>query len=102
MIATIFSSLALLLSFGTMIVLYRNRLETNRPVVTVLLEGDAGNTSTPLTIKVYNTGNTPALDVELKADSAEIDKVIADNAPEVYKKDIYACFSKTEYDSCIA
>ena len=69
-------------------------METNRPIVTVLLEGDVGNISTALTIKVYNTGNTPALDVELKADKDCIDKIVVDTAPEVFKKDIYACFSK--------
>lgn len=101
MSAIIISSIALILSFGTMMVLYRNRLETNRPVVTVLLESDTGNIATPLTIKVYNTGNTPALDITLDADKKDIDKALAENASEVYKKVIHKSLSKENIISVI-
>ena len=92
MISIFISSIALLVSFGTMWVLYKNRIETNRPIVTVLLESDAGDVS-PLTIKVYNTGSTPALDVVLEADKEDLDKIVLENAPEILKKDIYKCFA---------
>ena len=94
MFATIISFIALFVSVGTMFVLHKNRLETNRPVVTVLLESDSGNIATALTIKVYNTGNTPALDITLDADKKDIEKAIVESAPEVHKKAIYKSLSK--------
>lgn len=94
MVSEIFSSIALFISFGTMWVLYKNRLETNRPIVTALFESDSSDIATPLTLKLYNTGATPALDVTLSADKKDINAAIAENAPEVYKKEIYRCLSK--------
>ena len=91
---TIISFIALFVSVGTMFVLHKNRLETNRPIVTALLESDSGNIATPLTLTVYNTGATPALDVTLDADIKDIDKALVGSAPEVYKKAIYKSLSK--------
>jgi hypothetical protein len=94
MISTIISSLALIISFGTMWVLYKNRLESNRPIVTALVEGDVGNISTPMTLKIYNTGNTPALDVRLKTDKEKLKEIIIDRAPNTFVNDIYKSFSE--------
>ncbi len=85
--------LALAVSLTTILVLYINRLETNRPIVTAKLE-NYGNTSSFLTLKLSNTGNTPAFDVILSAEKKDIEKALDKDAPEEYKKIIYKCLSK--------
>jgi len=94
MLSIVFSFIAILVSIGTAILLYRNRVETNRPIVTVLLESDSGNIATPLTIRIYNTGNTPALDITLDAYKKDIDKALVDSVLEVHKKMIFKSLSK--------
>jgi len=93
-VSVVVSLIALAASFSTILVLYRNRLETNRPIVTVLLESTAGNVATPLTLRVYNTGNTPALDVRLSADEKDIINALDKKVLNKYKKDVYQCLSK--------
>ena len=86
--------IALIVSLVSPFILYTNRLETNRPIVTVLLESDAGNVATPLTLWIYNTGNTPALDVTLNADEKDIINVLDEKVLNKYKNDVYRCLSK--------
>lgn len=93
-VSIVVSLFALAASLGTILVLYRNRLETNRPIVTVLLESDVGNVASPLTLRVYNTGNTPALDVTLDANEKDIAKALDEKAANEYKNDVYRCLSK--------
>ncbi|MCK5678725.1 MAG: hypothetical protein KAH72_09660 [Flavobacteriaceae bacterium] len=93
-ISIIISLIALVASFFTILVLYRNRLETNRPIVTVLLESNTGNIATPLTLRVYNTGYTPALDVTLSANEEDIINALDEKVVNKYKTDVYKCLSK--------
>ena len=93
-ISIVIGLIALAASFSTILVLYRNRLETNRPIVTVLLESDAGNVATPLTLRVYNTGNTPALNVTLDASIEDINKALDEKVSNTYKNDVYQSLSK--------
>lgn len=93
-ISIVVSLFALAASLVTILVLYRNRLETNRPIVTVLLESEAGNIASPLTLRVYNTGNTPALDVTLAANEKDIANALDEKVSHHYENDVYRCFSK--------
>ena len=88
------SLLALATSFITILVLYANRVETNRPIVTAKLESNSGNISTPLTLKLYNTGNTPAFNISLSANKRDIEKALVKDTPEIFKKEIYRCLSE--------
>ncbi len=93
-ISIVIGLIALAASFSTILVLYRNRLETNRPIVIALIESDAGNIATPLTLRVYNTGNTPALDVRLSADKKDIINALDEKVLNKYKNDVYQSLSE--------
>ncbi len=91
--STIISLISLIVSFIAMYVVYKNRLETNRPIVTALLESNAKNIATALTLRLYNTGATPALDITIEAKKEDIEKAFIENAPEEYKKDVFRSLS---------
>ena len=94
MISTTISIIALFISLGSAYILYRNRIESNRPIVTVKLESECYDLVTPLTLKLYNTGLTPAIDVTLEANEDDILKSFATDVPEIFKKEVLRCFTK--------
>ncbi len=89
------SYIALIVSLFSPFILHRNRLETNRPIVTVLLETyKGGNISTALNLKIYNTGNTPAINVVLRGNKDDISKSLNSTTENKFSDTIYACLSE--------
>jgi len=88
------SLIAIFISIGTAYILHKNRLESNRPIVTAKLESVCHDLVTALTIKLYNTGLTPAIDVTLEANKNDIFKSFAKNVPDIFKKEVLRCLTK--------
>jgi len=89
------SYIALIVSLFSPFILYTNRLETNRPIVTVSLEEyNGGSLATPLNLKIYNMGNTPAIDVVLYSNKDDIDKILNNNINNELSDNVYKCLSK--------
>jgi len=91
---SLISSISLLISISALLILHKNRVEMSRPIVTVLLESDVGNISTPLTLRVYNTGVTPALNIRIYANKEDIFNALDKKEDNKYKDIIYTCLSK--------
>ncbi len=88
------SIVALFISIGTAYILHKNRLEANRPIVTAKLESECNDLITALTIRLYNTGLTPALDITLEANEDDILKAFVVGVSDISKKEVLRCLTK--------
>lgn len=97
---TIVSALALGVSFISLWFARRSWLQSNRPIVSAAIETHAGgNESIAYNLVVSNTGNRPATNVHLRADTSQVEKCMASwvqnyHGPHPTYSHVMRCFSE--------
>lgn len=92
-IKTFLTAFAVVISFVSLYFARRSWMQSNRPIVTaVIVEHASGNMGAVFNLMISNTGNRPATNVRLIAESEDIDKLIAPSADEGKRKSIHECF----------
>ncbi|EDN70159.1 hypothetical protein BGP_2240 [Beggiatoa sp. PS] len=92
---TIFSIIAIIISFGSIYYTRHFWLQSNRPIITAeIVENSSGVGIALFDLVISNSGNRPAINIMIQAEKADIEKIFSKNITETYKKAIYDIFSE--------
>lgn len=95
-IRTLISVAALVASVISLYFTRRFWLQSNRPIVTAFVdEHFSGNTATTFNLVLSNTGNRPAVNVQIHAAPSMISRLIGDGITDLMAEEIRRCFSKS-------
>jgi hypothetical protein len=97
-ISLIMSAGALLISISSFIFAIKAWRETHRPIVTAFVRcPHSGNTGTGLEIVVSNSGNRPAIDVQLHVPQKTLEKALEAPKEDVLRKAVERCFANETF-----
>lgn len=72
-----------------------NSSSSLRPIVTArVTTHSAGNVATAFDLLVHNSGNSPAKNIKLRVNEAEVERAFSDSISENWKRSIQRCFSE--------
>lgn len=92
---TALAAIAIAISLASLYFSRRSWLQSNRPIVTAFVsEYSSGPGITVFNLVVSNSGNRPAVGVQLLATSQDIESIIDEKAQDQRKEAIRRCFSK--------
>jgi hypothetical protein len=92
---TIISAIAAITSLVSLYFTRRFWLLTNRPIVTAeIVEHTSGVGIVVFDLLVYNSGNRPAVNIKLRAESKDIDEILSEKASNSDRQFIHGVFSE--------
>lgn len=95
-IRSIFTIIAVLVSFWSAYTVRRLWYQANRPIISVeIKENTSGEGDVIFDMVVHNSGNRPATDIVINAKKEDIDKILITDTSENIRNEIYQIFSKT-------
>ncbi len=91
---TIFSFLAICISFFSFYSTRRFWFLTNRPIVTAeIVEKFSGVGTAAFDLVVYNSGNRPAVNIKLYSEKQDIENILSKNITQKDKEEVFDVFS---------
>jgi hypothetical protein len=88
------STCSAIIAFSSLVFTIRSWRETYRPIVTAKIETNSSeNVGTTFKIVVCNTGNRPAVDVQLRVQQKTIHNLLQESSSQPMRDEIIACFS---------
>ena len=92
---SIFTVVAVLVSFWSGYSVRRLWYQANRPIVSAVIKTNTSGVGYSLfDLVVINSGNRPATNIFLSASQSDIDKILLENIGESYREEMYQIFSK--------
>lgn len=87
--------ISLVLSVVALLFTRRSWYETNRPIVTAeIVTNSGGSMATAFDLAIHNTGNRPAVNIQLIASESDINQTLEASAPSHLVAEIHRCFSE--------
>lgn len=92
---SIFTVIAVLVSFWSAYTARRLWYQANRPIVSATIkENSSGVGAAIFDLIVFNSGNRPATEIFIKAKKDNIDKILVADIDKTVREEIYQIFSK--------
>ena len=100
---TIFSVIALLISFWSAYTVRRLWYQTHRPIVSAVVRENSSGVGTCLfDLVLINSGNRPATDISFEVKEKDIEKIIIKNTPEEKKQELINIFNCAKIQQLLA
>lgn len=94
---TIFSVIALLISFWSAYTVRRLWYQAHRPIVSAAIRENSSGIGTVLfDLVLLNSGNRPATEIQLLAKETDIDKILITTVSKEKRKEVYDLFKRSK------
>jgi len=94
-IRSIFTVIAVIVSFWSGYTVRRLWYQANRPLLSAAIkENSTGEDTILFDLVIYNSGNRPATDIYFQAEECQIDLIFTENTDNDIKKELKKLFSK--------